>query len=216
MPAAFAEERLNTEYRYGMAGGPEFNTTVVITASGKEYRNANWSSARGRWKMADDTYTAAELAALIAFFRARQGQAQGFRFRDWTDFKVVTAAGNGQGVATQISVLSKTWQLGKLYVSIGSTNLTRTITKPVSGTVKLFRDGVLLAAPGDYTLNTATGIVTTVADQSGHVLTWSGEFDVPVRFSTDTFQSEFLAYREADGEALYGVSGLDIIELTDQ
>jgi len=31
----------------------------------------------------------------------------------------------------------------------------------------------------------ATGVVSFTADQSGAVLTWGGEFDVPVRFDSE-------------------------------
>lgn len=42
---------------------------------------------------------------------------------------------------------------------------------------------------------------------------WTGEFDVPVRFDTDKFNSTFEAYRDEDGEALFSISGLTVIEL---
>ena len=45
---------------------------------------------------------------------------------------------------------------------------------------------VLQARPGDYSFDTSTGKITfTVAPVTGDVVTWTGEFDVPVRFDTD-------------------------------
>jgi hypothetical protein len=48
--------------------------------------------------------------------------------------------------------------------------------------------------------------------QSG-AITWTGEFDVPVRFDTDKFETEFIGYRDEDHESLFVVSGLPLIEV---
>ncbi len=54
----------------------------------------------------------------------------------------------------------------------------------MSVTVKVGIDGVDQGAPGSgWTVNQTTGVVTfTTAPGVGAVLTWGGEFDVPVRF----------------------------------
>jgi hypothetical protein len=72
---------------------------------------------------------------LIAFFRARKGKAYGFRFKDWTDYKATSQLiGTGDGAI-------KTFQLVKRYPS-GSVVEVRTITKPIAGTVRVYKDGV--------------------------------------------------------------------------
>ena len=77
----------------------------------------------------------AQIDELIAFFRARRGKAYGFRFKDWTDYKVTgELLGTGDDVKTQ-------FQLAKRYPS-GSLIEVRTITKPVAGTVRVYKDGV--------------------------------------------------------------------------
>ncbi len=65
---------------------PEFSTNVTITASGFERRNSLWSDARLRFDVGPGVRSDAELGELIAFFRARRGQARGFRLRDPSDF----------------------------------------------------------------------------------------------------------------------------------
>ena len=72
---------------YGAVGGPEYRTTVVVTASGREQRNSAWAQARGRWNVASGLKKREQVAELIAFFRARKGKAHGFRFKDWTDYQ---------------------------------------------------------------------------------------------------------------------------------
>lgn len=284
MPS-FVEVRFNTEIRYGLVGGPEFNTDVITVDSGHEQRNSNWLDARSKWSMGDDLYTRAQIDELIAFFRARKGKAEGFRFKDWSDFQVTVANGIlGASTGMPSTTLIKRY-------SSGGVNYDRPITKPVSG-AKVYVNAVHDPAISINTTNgvvtfpelgTATiagsngitkanpGVVTTTAPhgftngttvyisgvagmpevngrlfvvagaasttfqlsgentsayaaigtggtvkkylQPGASLTWSGEFDVPARFDTDKFDCSFEAYREGDGESLFTVSGLPIIEV---
>ena len=131
----FHEVRFPPDIAYGAVGGPEYRTTVVVTASGREQRNSAWAQARGRWNVASGLKKREQVAALIAFFRARKGRAHGFRFKDWTDYQATgQPLGTGDGTAT-------TFQLVKRYPS-GSEVERRIITKPVASTVKVYRDGV--------------------------------------------------------------------------
>jgi uncharacterized protein (TIGR02217 family) len=97
---AFHEVRFPDDIAYGATGGPEYLTSVVSMASGYEQRNANWSAARGKWNVASGLKHQAQLNTLIAFFRARKGKAYGFRFKDWTDYKV-TDRRSAQGMGRQ-------------------------------------------------------------------------------------------------------------------
>lgn len=42
---------------------------------------------------------------------------------------------------------------------------------------------------------------------------WSGEYDKPVRFDNDQIRFEFQAYRQEDGEAIYGLGPLTVVEI---
>jgi uncharacterized protein (TIGR02217 family) len=131
----FHEVRFSDNIAYGATGGPEFATTVVATGAGHEQRNVDWAEARGRWDVASGLKNQAQLDELIAFFRARKGKAYGFRFKDWTDYRATRQLlGTGDGAQTQ-------FQLVKRYPS-GSVIEVRTITKPVAGTVRVYKDGV--------------------------------------------------------------------------
>lgn len=191
--SGFHEVQFPPTISYGSSGGPGFNTNIITVDSATEDRVSRWSSARCSYDVVNGIKTQADLYLLIAFFRARMGAAYGFRYKDWSDYASTSdgntapngtqsishtdcTLGTGDGVATTI-------QLVKQYIS-GPTTRTRTITKPVSGTVKVGFDGVNQAS--GWTVDTATGIVTfTTAPGNGVVITAGFEFDVPVRFGED-------------------------------
>lgn len=174
----FHEVRFPDDIAYGASGGPAYSTSVVATASGFEQRNANWSAARGKWDVSSGLKQQAQLDILIAFFRARKGKAYGFRFKDWTDYRA-TGQGLGTGDGT-----TKAFQLIKAYAS-GAGSETRTITKPVLGTAVPYLGGVKQTS--GWSINTTTGLLTfVVAPAQGVAVTADFEFDVPVRFDTDS------------------------------
>lgn len=197
---AFVETRFPTDIAYGSAGGPEYSTDVVIMQSGYEQRNSNWSQARIRYNVAYGVKNQTQLDALIAFFRARKGRADGFRFKDWTDFKVTgQIIGTGNGSAT-------VFQLIKTYAS-GSVTETRIITKPVAGTVNMYLGGVLQSGSA-YAVNTTTGQVTfTAAPGNGVQITADFEFDIPARFDTDRLSSLLETY------GAHSVEDIPIVEI---
>ena len=174
---SFAEIRFPDDISYGSSGGPEYATDIVLTQSGHEQRNANWSEARARYNVAHGVKTKAQLDALIAFFRARKGRAQGFRFKDWSDYTLTDQViATADGVAQEFAII-------KGY-SDGIATEQRRITKPVANTFSLALDGV--AQSNGWSVNSASGtVVFDAPPPSGVVVSVSGEFDVPVRFDTD-------------------------------
>jgi len=118
------------------------------------------------------------MATLIAFFRARQGRAYGFRFKDWADYQAVAESlGIGDGATTD-------FQLVKQYGSGGIIEI-RPITKPVAGTVKLYLDGIEQGT--GWSVDTTTGLVSfAAAPGNGVIVSADFEFDVPARFDSDS------------------------------
>lgn len=192
---SFDEVSFPEKLAIGTAGGPEFSTDVITVASGAEKRQANWSEAMLRFDVATAVKKQADLDALVAFFYARRGRARGFRFQDFSDFSsngstgTPTATdqtiGTGDG-STQIFQLQKTYSDGLL-------NYSRTIRKPVSGSVLI---SVNDAAQGSgFTIDHTTGEVTfDTAPGNGDVIKAGFYFDVPVRFDTDYLESSLAAY----------------------
>lgn len=175
---SFVETQFPVDISYGSSGGPAYSTDVVVTQSGYEQRNINWEHARARYNVAHGVKTQSQLDTLIAFFRARKGRAHGFRFKDWADYQAVNQLlGEGDGAVTE-------FQLVKTYTS-GAVSETRLIHKPVSGSVLVYIDSVLVTSGVSVDCN--TGLITfTTAPADGAEIAADFEFDVPVRFATDT------------------------------
>lgn len=168
MSDSFAEVRLDDSLIiYGTSGGDGYSTDVVIVNSGFEKRNQNWTESRGKWDLGERVMMPDDLKTLVAFFRARRGQFQGFRFKDWADYQTdlsdgylgpvgasVPVSGNGAG--------SLVYRLYKQYVS-GDDVDQRRIFKPVIGSVTLYKNGVPVTLgnmPGQAAIDYTTGTVT--------------------------------------------------------
>ena len=144
-----------------------------------------------------------DLHAIIEFFEARNGRLHGFRWKDWSDYKSVApqsatsmldqTIGTGNGVTAA-------FQFVKAYTS-GGVTWTRTITKPVGGSVQVSVNGVARTPGAQFNLNTATGIVTFTAGNippNGHVVRAGFEFDVPARFDDDALSVRLLHANAGD------------------
>lgn len=182
----FAEVQFPPDISYGSSGGPEFTTDIVVSANGYEQRNVCWSQARARYNVAKGVKTQSQLASLIAFFRARKGRAYGFRFKDWLDF---SASGEILGIGDGAQVA---FALVKRYIS-GGVEDTRRISKPVSGSVRIYTNGTLQTT--GVSVDYASGMVTFASAPAAAVtITADFEFDVPVRFDTDRLAATLDSY----------------------
>lgn len=185
MPS-FHEVQFPNDISYGSSGGPEYSTDVVITNSGFEKRNINWSESKAVYNISHGVKTNEQLENLIAFFRARMGRAYGFRFKDWSDYKAMSQnIAIGDGVKTH-------FQLVKTYIS-GNETVTRIIRKPSSQNFKLYFDGAEQIA--GFNMDETTGLIEfNVAPSNNVVISVDFEFDVPVRFDTDRLSASLDSY----------------------
>lgn len=191
---------------FGATVGPTYLTVVTPVYSGRDGRIPAWSQSRIRFDVGRRCMNVADTATLDAFFRAVKGRAYGFRIKDWTDYTCTTSQGVLSATAT-----AGTYQLGKRYVS-GALSETRAIAKPVAGTVLVFKNGVQITS--GLTLDTTTGLVTISPTPGGtDVLTWSGQFDVPVRFDADEMKKQIMDRNGASGDLLVDWGSIPIIEI---
>ena len=178
MAQAFHEVQFPPDISYGVTGGPEYSTDVVITGSGYEQRNINWAQARCKYQAAHGVKNENQMKRLLAFFRARRGKAYGFRFKDWLDYtgnREMIGIGDGKTI---------TFQLIKTYIDDAGYTEARKIRKPVTGTARIYVGGV--ERIDGWSVNYTTGMVTfTIAPATDIIITADYEFDVPVRFDTD-------------------------------
>ena len=167
MPS-FLEIQFPTDISQGVTGGLEFLTDIATVESGQEVRNVAWTFPRGSWDVTAGVRNATDYARLLAFFNVVQGRAYGFRFKDWSDFTdggLGLVLDNGAGVK----------YLYKRY-TFGGVTYDRQITTPT---------GVITLAGGGSVAST-TGIVTGGTPGTA----WTGEFDVPARFDTDSMKMQ--------------------------
>lgn len=187
----------------GFTGGPEFQTDIKNAQNGREYRNGDWAICRHKYtcpflNISNDAYLSIKEVFLVV-----RGRLHTFLHRDWADYTAVNERfGVGDGT-------NKIFQLRKTS-TLGSATYDRLITKP-SGTVLVKANGT--AASG-YLVEPTTGVVTfSTAPGDNVVLTWTGEFDVQVRFDID-FLPFSLDDRNNDGYVTNG--SVDLIEVLDE
>lgn len=189
----FIDTRLNVDIEQGAQGGPSFLTTVMALSGGQEKRNIEWQYPRQQWDISYGIQTPEDFSNVTSMFYNTFGRALGFRFKDWSDYQIGDpvnyVAALSQPFATSDGV-TLIYQLFKTY-TISSYSVARPITRPVSGTLKIYANNVLLTEGTDFTVNYDTGQVTfAVTHSSGVVFSVSTEFDVPVRFDSDLFKQQ--------------------------
>ena len=210
----FAEEKLELGYDYGAVGGMRFKTTIIKKGNKEEQRNVDWWLPLGRWQLGERTLLESdiqginEVIELRTFHANRKGSKQGFRFKDWSDYKATNQhLGTADGQITQL-------QLKKTYFA-GDHQTHRPITKPVSGTVKVYLDNI--EALGGWTVDYSTGVLSFVTPPpNGTVISCDFEFDVPVWFETDEFSWTLEGYQKnyqtGQVEAIYRLGNLAVEE----
>jgi uncharacterized protein (TIGR02217 family) len=178
MAETFIEVQFPTDISYGSKGGSGFNTSVFTTTAGFEQRNINWSKSRAEFDIGYGVRDFADMTNVVNFFMAMQGKAYSFRFKDWADFYLTNqqiAVGDG---------VTKVFQIIKTYTA-GSSTYTRTINKPVAGTLQAI---LVNGSPvTSYTLDTTTGLITfsNAPVANAPIVVTYMEFDIPCRFDVD-------------------------------
>lgn len=184
---AFDEVQFPSDISRGATARPKRLTDVVTLRSGFEQRNTIWANSRRTYDVGLGLRELDDVYEVIEFWEARRGILRGFRFKDWSDFK--SKAPNKSPTDTDqamAQITSTTYQLQKVY-SPTVNPWTRTITKPVNGTVLVRDDTGSLTEGADYTVDYATGIVTFTPAPTG-TPTAGFEYDVPVRFMDEELE----------------------------
>jgi len=162
-------------------------------------RNARWIDSRRQYDAGSGLRTMADLAAVVAFFEQCRGRLTGFRYRDPLDDRSSAFGqppsptdqpiGTGDGVTA-------VFQLVKVYGAAPDA-WTRTIAKPVAGSVLVAVAGVAKSAGSDFNLDATTGFVTFASGAippAGSPVTAGYLFHVPVRFDTDDLKIDLTQF----------------------
>lgn len=172
----FIEERLLDSVSYGTVYGEGFSTDLKIMRNKTESRNMQWSESRGTYTLVFNALLEEDRAKVMKVFRTCRGMGIGFRLKNWVDYK---AKNETLGVMTDNT---QSFQL-KITSFAGGYTTIKTIRKPVVGRVKVYSNGNEVSAVVDYT----KGVITVTA-AIGSTISWSGEYDIPVRFDNDDIQ----------------------------
>jgi uncharacterized protein (TIGR02217 family) len=202
---------------FGATVGPTYMTVVTPIYSGRESRTIAWTQARCHFDVGRRMMNAADTAAIDAFFRSVKGRAYGFRIKDWTDYVATTV--NGTLVATTAPGVI---QLAKTYLT-GATVGQYAAISGVNGTLGTTLNGKLwqitavgtnqITVAANTTGNTGSGGAASLYPQSTDVLTWAGQFDVPVRFDVDDMKKQIVDRNGPNGDLLVDWGSIPIIEI---
>ena len=180
----FHDVRFPLELGFDAVGGPEFFTQVAQLASGHEQRNIQWAQGRLMYDAAAGVRSEADLATLLAFFRARRGQGVAFRFRDPLDWK---SCGPDAEIAPTDQLLGVgdgtrlRFDLVKHYGVPGAEEVRR-ITRPVGGSARVAVDGLEVEG---WEIGEGGVLLLADAPADGAEVRAGFAFDVPMRFATD-------------------------------
>lgn len=173
---SFFEARFPEHISLGAEGGPRFITSKAYMQGGQRITNREATHPLHEYSIAHPVKDLDDFESLRAFFYVVGGDADGFRFKDWSDFRATQAN-------TSLSLVSSNiYQLNRLYI-YGARTYVRPIYKPVNP-IQVYRTraGNTTLLTSDASVNYTTGQVTISNHVSGDTYRWVGEFDVPVAF----------------------------------
>jgi uncharacterized protein (TIGR02217 family) len=188
----FIDDTIDQCAAYGFTGGPTFRTNIAEMRSWREKRNADVDMARHEYSAPYNNISQEGWREIRRMFYVCRGKLHSFRLRDPNDYQAANELfGIGDGVST-------IFQLSNLSEADGVT-YSRLVQLPVNPTI--YVDGVEVAASVDL----VTGEVDfgSSVPLLGEALTWSGTFDIKVRFDQDSLPFS-LDSRRSDGFAING------------
>lgn len=181
--------RLPEGIERGSGFGPSFRNVIQEAIAGNEQRYAQWTKCRGVGDLSYGLLTSSDplgdFRAILSMFRAHFGSLIPWRFRDWSDYTATDELfGTGDGAETDFQLVMTYDPSFILLNTPGSLLYVRSITL-VDGAPTIEVDGVTKTVVTDYTISSSGVVSFVVPPANNKQVTWSGTFDVPVRFDTD-------------------------------
>jgi uncharacterized protein (TIGR02217 family) len=194
---AFINQQFPCGVSIGSISTIERRTDVVVTSNGFEERNSKWANSRKSFDASYGIKTLDLLGQVISLFEEARGRLHTFRYRDFADYKSCLPSIKQVQATDQILGLGDGntywYRLRKSY-GTGQNVWWRYVTKPVSGSILVAVNGVMLPRGpsgdgGDYyvvdEVNGFIGFYDGVQPGAGVVLTAGFEYDLETRFNTD-------------------------------
>ena len=162
-------------------GGPTFDTSIIQSLSGRESRYPNFAIAIYKYSIKNCRLSIDELAQLHTFFLNCKGAALGFRIKDYTDYQGINQLLEPEEHGSSIYHLYK-------HYTCGNRSYKRRITKPIRDTVHIFLNNHQLTSEVDYVKGTVN---IPLVPKNNDTVSANFEFDVPVRFCTDSLKYSY-------------------------
>lgn len=199
---AFLEQRLPDSVSRGSKGGPRGRRTKVYVQNGRLRQNFEWSRSLQQYDVSYGVRTLDQLEVVRSFFYVVMfGPFEGFRYKDWNDYQLTQAK-------SRLDFISGSdWQIKRVYTAGASTHA-RTISKPVAGTITVYRTRSGVVTVASASVDATTGIATISGHAGGDTYACEGEFDVPV-----TFMDDSLDQIDLDGTPKQVLQGLPSVML---
>lgn len=199
----FLEESFPTTLAFGSNGGPQFATDIADALSGVELRTGRWAQDRGMWDAGMRNRTRAQAQEMMSFFLViAKGKANGFRLKDF-------GAGEDRGLDEYLGTgngMQVFFQLVKWY-ELGDESYSKTIYKPVAGTVRVKLNGTPTTA---FTVDTSTGFVVMNSPPANGVLVHASyRCEKPARLDIDWLQCRAIE------PGVYSFESLPLCEIRD-
>jgi uncharacterized protein (TIGR02217 family) len=191
----------------------EWLTNIIELGDQSEQRIPIGSDGRRKFNAAHGVRSLKDLKTLLDFHALRHGETYGFKVRDLVDYTV--SKGPEGTLQYTYNGSTKSFQLQKVYSDSAAVWI-REIYKPEQGSVKVYKNSVLLTETTDYAINYQVGIITFVtAPVSGDIIEWEGRFYVPVRFAVNEIPAaDFVAtMQESGGQWLVRDGTVDLPEV---
>jgi uncharacterized protein (TIGR02217 family) len=204
--------RLPEGIERGSGFGPSYRNVIQEAISGNEQRFAQWTKCRGvgdlSYGLLDSADPLNDFKAILAMWRAHFGSLYPFRFRDWSDYTATDDVfGTGDATTTAFQ-LSKTYDPSFILLGTEGTLFYVRDIALLDGAPTIKVDGVTKTVTTDYTISDAGLVTFTSAPAADKVLTWTGVFDVPVRFDTDQLP---VILNEADMASIQSIPIKEVI-----
>ncbi len=192
------EIELDRAYSRDAMMGPRGLTDIIISGQATEQRIVKWPTPRAEYTIQFVTkYNTAKWKNLVTFVRARDFNARGFRFFDWSDHD-----DDGHG---SVELIDGIYRLVRTYPDDINPKQ-RLIFKPIADTIDLSQvpgTGAVLGA--DVAVDITTGIVTGATDDGPATF----QYNIPVRFN---LQDDHLSFK-ADPAKVVIWEGIRLVEL---
>ncbi len=177
----------NSVISSNITGRSNRKNTRVVTEGGDVTVNIQWQESLREYEISTIPLSIDNWELMEGLFEITEGGAYGFLMHDPKDFKV----NSGEGKASLIT--GATYQMKRRYSTHTSNRYKdRDITRPRNGTITVTYNGG--AAPS-YTIDYDTGIITFTGGPVGSaaLISWTGEFYVPVHFAGDVMGWDLVA-----------------------